>query len=133
MKNSGDAWSLNWRRDITDALDMLIGALAFVVAYATIDGAADSLDLLIAGVLALVVIGLMLEPIAVAQSTPGIGPQRLRPLTGSNAGSRQWLRRHDRRSDEPVMAVMAQELPQIVTKTRGSARIAPPRQAKMSL
>jgi hypothetical protein len=107
MKNSGDTGSLNLRRYITDAVDVLIGALAFVVAYATIDGAADSLDLLIAGVIALVAIALMLEPFAVAQAARDIGPKRSRPPMGSNAASRQWgdgFGRHDRRSDEPVVA-----------------------------
>ena len=66
MKNSGDAWSLNWRRYIADAIDMLIGAFAFVVVYATIDGAADFLELLIAAVIAVVGIGLLLEPDAAA-------------------------------------------------------------------
>ncbi len=63
MKNGDHAWSSNWRQYISDAIDMLIGAFAFIVVYATIDGAADFLELLIAAVIAVVGIGfLLLEP-----------------------------------------------------------------------
>jgi len=54
-----------WRVFIAVVVDVLIGAL-FVVAYATLNGAADAaadlLDLLSNGVIALVGIGVMLEP-----------------------------------------------------------------------
>jgi hypothetical protein len=73
MKNSGDAWSLNWRQYLADAVDILIGAFAFLVAYATVDGAADVLELLIAAVVAVLGIGLLLEPRPVAPRAHDIG------------------------------------------------------------
>ena len=72
MKNTGNVRAWDWRRNLTDVVDVLIGACAFFVAYATIDGAADWLDLLIAGAIVLVGSGLMLEPV-VAQPTRDIG------------------------------------------------------------
>lgn len=57
-----------------DIVDLMIGACAFFVAYTTFNAAADSLDLLIAGLIALVGIGLVLEPSVVANHTkPAIG------------------------------------------------------------
>jgi hypothetical protein len=82
MKNGGNAWPWHWRRFLVDAMDVLIGASALVVAYATIDAAADFRDLLIAGVIALVGIGLMLEPNATAQRACDTDPQPLRPPVG---------------------------------------------------
>ena len=73
MKNSGDAWSLNWRRYLADAIDVLIGAFAFLVVYATVDGAADFLELLVAALVAVVGIGLLLAPNAVAPRPRDIG------------------------------------------------------------
>lgn len=73
MKTSGDARILNWRRYFADAIDMLIGAFAFLVVYATIDGAADFLELLIAAVVAAVGIGLLLEPKPIASRARDIG------------------------------------------------------------
>ncbi len=83
MKNSGDKWSLNLRRYTANAVDVLIGATAFVVAYATIDGAADLLELLIGGVIVLVGIGLLLEPTAVAQPARDLDARPLRPSAQS--------------------------------------------------
>lgn len=73
MEHNGDARFLNWRRYLTDAIDMLIGAFAFLVVYATVDGAADFLELLIAAVVAVVGIGLLLEPKPVAPRARDIG------------------------------------------------------------
>ena len=92
MQNTGNVWPWNWRRNITDVVDVLIGGCVFFVAYATVDGAADWLDLLIAGVIALVGIGLMLEP-AAAQPIRDVGSQPARPSTGPSLGepgTRQW-------------------------------------------
>ena len=63
MKDS-DTRSLNWRPYLTDAIDILVGAFAFLVVYATIDGATNALEFLIAAVIAVVGIGVLLEPAA---------------------------------------------------------------------
>ena len=72
MKNIRDAWHGNWRRTLTDVTDVLLGACAFFVAYATIDGAADSLDLLVVGVIVLAGLGLMLEPTVSGHPTKSV-------------------------------------------------------------
>jgi hypothetical protein len=77
MQGSGDAMKSGsgtglWPRVIVDSVDLLIGACAFFVAYATFNAAADLLDLLIAGVITLVGIGLMLEPITAGHSATSV-------------------------------------------------------------
>ncbi len=72
MKDTGNAGRWNWRRNLTDVVDVLVGACAFFAAYATIDGAADSLDLLIVGVIVLAGLGLMLEPSVVGRPTDSV-------------------------------------------------------------
>jgi hypothetical protein len=99
MKNASDTWSLNWRRYSANAVDVLIGATTFVVAYATIDGAADFLELLIGVVIALVGIGLLLEPTAVAQSARDVDAQ---PSTRTNADSGRWGDDFDTRIGEAM-------------------------------
>jgi hypothetical protein len=60
MKNASD--TSRSPRVLVDIVDLLIGACALFVAYTIFSAAADYLDLLIAGVIALVGIGVMLEP-----------------------------------------------------------------------
>lgn len=62
MKNGGNAWPWHWRRFIVDVVDVLIGAATFAVAYAAIGTATDLRDVVIAGAIALLGIGLLIEP-----------------------------------------------------------------------
>jgi predicted membrane channel-forming protein YqfA (hemolysin III family) len=63
MKNSGSAWL--WRRFI---VDLLIGASMVTVAFAVIGATTDVLYMLIPCAIALVGMGLLLEPSDAAQS-----------------------------------------------------------------
>jgi hypothetical protein len=59
MKDVENTW--HRQRTIADIVDLLIGACALYTAYATFNAAADLLDLVVAGVIALIGIGFLLE------------------------------------------------------------------------
>jgi hypothetical protein len=85
MKNGGNnAWPWYGRRFIAEVVDVLIGAATFAVAYAAIGTATDLRDVVIAGAIALLGIGLLIEPNVSARPAGGAGgisPQPLRQLT----------------------------------------------------
>ena len=73
MKNLVGAWFLDWKRYLGNAIDVLVAAFAFLVVYATIDGAADFMEFVVAAVIAVIGVGVLLEPDAVASPARGIG------------------------------------------------------------
>jgi len=62
MKSSHNERASQWRRFIADVVDVLIGAATLAVAYAAFGTATDLRDVVIAGAIALLGIGLMIEP-----------------------------------------------------------------------
>lgn len=70
MKNASD--TSRSPRVLVNIVDLLIGACALFVAYTTFNAAADYVDLLIAGVIALVGIGVMLEPSVAGNPTKSV-------------------------------------------------------------
>jgi hypothetical protein len=50
----------------------LVAAFAFLVVYATIDGAADFMEFVVAAVIAVIGVGVLLEPHVVASPARGI-------------------------------------------------------------
>ena len=81
MKSGGNPRPWYWGGFIVDVVDVLIGAAAFAVAYAAIGTATDLRDVVIAGAIALLGIGLLIEPKFTAKPTGDIGPQPLRQPT----------------------------------------------------
>ena len=81
MKNGGNARPWYRRRFMVDVVDVLIGAATFAVAYAAIGTATDLRDVVIAAAIALLGIGLLIEPNVTARPAGDFGPQPLRQPT----------------------------------------------------
>ena len=83
MKNGDNARPWQWRRFIADVVDVLIGAATLAVAYAAFGTATDLRDVVIAGAIALLGVGLMIEPNVTARPAGegDIGPRPLRQPT----------------------------------------------------
>jgi len=71
MKNGDNARPWQWRRFIADVVDVLIGAATLAVAYAAFGTATDLRDVVIAGAIALLGVGLMIEPNVTARPADG--------------------------------------------------------------
>jgi hypothetical protein len=70
MKSGDNARPLRWQRFIADVVDVLIGAATLAVAYAAFATATDLRDVVIVGAIALLGIGLMIEPNVTARPEP---------------------------------------------------------------
>jgi hypothetical protein len=81
MKSSHNERASQWRRFIADVVDVLIGAATLAVAYAAFGTATDLRDVVIAGAIALLGIGLMIEPNVTVQRAGGMSPQSSRQAT----------------------------------------------------
>ena len=80
MKNGDNARPWQWRRFIADVVDVLIGAATLAVAYAAFATATDLRDVVIAGAIALLGVGLIIEPNVTARPADG-SPLPLRQPT----------------------------------------------------